>query len=454
MMGNIWSSVAFRLSLVCGLLVVASVILLSTAIYFGTVGVLAHGADNKIMTISERLAQTAESGSLDQITKRIEQALTDGIDADTEIYMIADTSGHKIVGNIPMWTDDVPPVGRIIDQNVIRDGRVSSGRMLLRHLPDGALLVVGRDMTDLHGINALIWRSIGIGAMLALILSVAGTVFFRFQIERKVGAIRHAALDIEAGDLSRRIPVSGESDEFARLGRDLNRMLDRIEHLMEGVRHISNTIAHNLRTPLGRIRGHLDEALRTKPEQKRLVVAGNFAIEEIDGLIVLLDKLLQIAEAESGIRRQIFQPVALRQIVSNITDLYDAAAEDAGVALTAKIDGNPVIRGDRHLLASILANLLDNALKYAGSPAMIGVHASHSGNTVTVMVHDNGPGIPALERANVLQRFYRLDQRQPGNGIGLAIVAAIVHLHGGTLHLEDAHPGLLVRMVFPSDAAT
>ncbi len=322
--------------------------------------------------------------------------------------------------------------------------------MLLRRLPDGSLLVVGRDMSDLHEIDALIWRAIGVGSLLALVLSVAGTLLFRSLIESKVGAIRHAALEIEAGNLSQRIAVAGESDEFARLGRDLNRMLDKIEYLMEGIRHVSNAIAHNLRTPLGRIRGHLEEALRSKNLQDPLVATANAAIEEIDRLINLFNSLLQIAEAESGARRQTFVPVELREIVTNIVELYDAAAEEIGVTLTTELEGNPVVRGDRELLASALANLLDNALKYAGNSAVVGVHASQRGNMITLMVHDDGPGIPPHEHAHVLQRFYRLDHGgQPGSGIGLSMVAAVVELHGGQLQLEDAMPGLLVRMTFP-----
>lgn len=449
-MDRFWKSAAFRLSLICGGLVVVSVILLSTAFYFGTVGVLMRGANDKIITAADRLAQSAKSGGPAQVATRIEQLLNDGVDSDTEIYLLADVEGKPVAGNIAML-DDAGSLDRVIDRNVVRNGRPSIGRMLLHRLPDGSLLVVGRDMSDLNEINALIWRAIGIGALLALVLSVVGTVFFRSRIERKIWAIRYAALDIEeAGNLKRRIPVSGESDEFARLSKDLNRMLDRIEHLMTGVRHVSNTIAHNLRTPLGRIRSHLEEALRGQTGDEKLVAAGRFAIIEIDDLITLLDKLLQIAEAELGTRRQIFEPIRLGDLVTNIFELYDAAAEATGVTLNKQIDGNPTIRGDKELLASALANLLDNALKYTGRPALIGVFATQQADRVTLLVHDDGPGIPAPERSNVLQRFYRLDHSQPGYGIGLSIVAAIIHLHEGTLQLEDATPGLIVRMVFPS----
>lgn len=448
-MNKIWNSVAFRLALICGGLVVASTVLLSVVFYFGTVGVMGRNTDSKITSISQRLTDHAKLNGLKSMTIRIEQALSDGVDSDTEIYLLTDSSGRKIAGNISAWTDSAAPMDRVIEHAVIRDGRPSVGRVLLHRLPEGALLVVGRDMNDLNEIRALIGRAIVIGGQLALLLAFGGTLLFRQQIERRIWAIRHAALDIEAGNLSRRIPLSSEPDEFDRLSADINRMLERIEHLMEGVRHVSNTIAHNLRTPLGRIRGHLEDALHGKPNEQSLVAAGNFAIEGIDGLTAVLDKLLQIAEAESDARRQPFEPVALRGIVTTLLELYDAAAEAQGVTLVSDIYGEPVILGDKDLLACILANLLDNALKYAGSRATIEVRVTQDLDNITLIVRDNGPGIPQQERAKVLQHFYRLDRRQQGSGLGLSIVAALTRLHGGTLHLEDAAPGLRVRIVLP-----
>lgn len=446
-MNKIWHSVAFRLALICGGLVVASIMLLSAVFYFRTVGVMSRDIDSKITAISQRFADDAELSGLKPLALRIERTLNDGVDSDTEIYLLTDAAGNKIAGNISAWVDAAAPVDQVIDHAVVRDGRPSVGRVLLHRLSDGALLVVGRSMNDLNEIGTLICHAIVTGSLLALLLAVVGTLVFRQQIERRIWTIRHAALEIEAGNLSRRIPLSSEPDEFDRLSADINRMLDRIEHLMEGVRHVSNTIAHNLRTPLGRIRARLDDALHGEPEKQSLVAMGNFAIEELDGLIGVLDKLLQIAEAESGTRRQAFEPLALREVVTTLMELYDAAAEAQGVNLVSDIRGEPVIRGDKDLLAGILANLLDNALKYAGNSATIEVRVTQDSDTVTLIVQDNGSGIPEGERDKVLQRFYRFDRRQQGHGLGLSIVAAFTRLHGGTLHLEDAAPGLRVRIL-------
>jgi len=327
---------------------------------------------------------------------------------------------------------------------------------LPRLLPGGPILVVGRDMQDRREIEQLVWRALVAGGAVALLLAIGGALLFRRQLEHRVGAIRRTAREIEAGDLTRRIPISGVDDEFARLNRDINSMLDRIEHLMNGVRHVSNAIAHDLRTPLGRIRGRLEEALRPGGSTMELVETGRFAIAQVDELIQMLDNLLQIAEAESGARRQSFTLVRLSQVVSDVVELYDAAAEEAGITLLSEISGDPLTLGDENLLTSAVANLLDNALKYAGGGATVLVHAARERDTVSIRVQDDGPGIPATERPRVVERFYRLDRSRslPGNGLGLSIVTAIASLHRGRLCLEDAAPGLAARIVLPRAEGT
>ena len=452
-MDRIWHSVAFRLALICGGLVVASVLLMSAVFYLGTVGVMARDTDTKIADIAKRFTEDAENNGLQSLVKRLEQTLTDGVDSDSEILLLTRPTGQKIAGNIAGWTDDTAPLDRVIDRPVMHSGKISVSRVLIHRFPGGAVLVVGRDMRDLNAIRDLIATAVAYGGLLALFLALGGTLLFRRQIETRVWAIRQAALDIEAGNLERRIPMSDVPDEFDRLSADINRMLDRIQNLMEGVRHVSNTIAHNLRTPLGLIRNHLDEALRGQANHKNLEQAGNFAIEEIDSLIVVLEKLLQIAQAESGTRRQPFDNVYVRPFITDLLELYDAAAESLGVEIITDIEGDPVVVGDKDLLESILANLLDNSLKYAGSPAVVHIRADQSDDTVRISVQDNGPGISAGEHEKVLQRFYRLDRHQRGSGLGLSIVAAITQLHGGRLTLEDANPGLRVTIWIPRGVA-
>jgi signal transduction histidine kinase len=452
-MARFWGTVAFRLALSYALLAICSMSVISAAFYFGTVGVLARSTDAKLQSLSKRLAEHFENRGEDGLRQEIQQLLVDGIEQDTEVYLLVAPDGRRTVGNIFGWTKASAPPDALTNLAVMRNGRPSLSRLLPRLLPDGSILVVGRDLQDQREIEQLVWRALLAGGAVALLLAVGGALLFRRQLEHRVGAIRRTALEIEAGDLSRRIPISDVGDEFARLSRDINRMLDRIEHLMDGVRHVSNAIAHDLRTPLGRIRSRLEEALCPGDSNStaQLADTARFAIEQVDDLIQMLDRLLQIAEAESGARRQSFAPVPLASVVSDVVELYDAAAEEEGITLVSDIEGWPIALGDKNLLTSALANLIDNALKYAGSGSTVQVRAIEERDTVAVVVQDDGPGIPATERARVVDRFYRLDQSRslPGNGLGLSIVTAIASLHWGELDLAGASPGLIARVVLP-----
>jgi signal transduction histidine kinase len=450
-MTRFWGTVAFRLALGYGLLAIGSMSVISAVFYFGTVGVLARSTDAKLLSISKRLAERFESRGAEGLRQEVQQLLADGIEQDTEVYLLVAPDGRKIVGNIFGWTKATAPLDSLTDLAVIRNGRPSLSRLLPRLLPDDSILVVGRDMQDQREIEQLVWRALLAGGAVALLLAIGGSLLFRRQLEHRISAIRRTAREIEAGDLSRRIPISGVEDEFARLDRDINHMLDRIEHLMDGVRHVSNAVAHDLRTPLGRIRSRLEEALSSGKSLTQLAGTARFAIQQVDELIQMLDRLLQIAEAESGARRQSFTLVPLGSVISDVVELYDATAEAEGITLVTEIEGQPVALGDKNLLTSAVVNLIDNALKYAGSGAMVRVRATQERDTVSMVVQDDGPGIPPAERSRVVERFYRLDRSRslPGNGLGLSIVTAITLLHWGQLHLEDAAPGLSVRVVLP-----
>ncbi len=447
---RLWHSAAFRLALLSGVLVIISVTAFAAVFYIGTIHSLEKRINQKIQLLTGRLLDEYEKNGLQAVERGINYYLNDGVDFDTETFLLTDSRGRELAGNLSSWNDlTAGPFDRVLDREVFRYGLPTNARVVLHKLPEGAILVVGRDMKNVNTIIQRLWRTMAAGCLLGLILAIGGTIFFRNQLQERLGAIRQTIETVKAGDLATRIPVPESEDEFARLSIEMNGMFDKIEHLMEGVRHVSNTIAHNLRTPLGRIRGHLDEALRENPERTALAEAAEFSLIQLDALTVVLNKLLQIAEAESGTRRQPFASVAVRDIVTDVVELYDAVAEDQGITIRTRIEGDPRTVGDRDLLASALANLLDNALKYGGNAVTIDVHAVPQAGSVTLVVEDNGPGIPAEERSKVVKRFYRLDQKIPGTGLGLSIVTAIAHLHGTTLQFEDAAPGLRTRMDLP-----
>ncbi len=439
---NLNNSVATRLAVGNGALLVLVILVTSAVFYFGTVGVLDRAIDGKILSISSRLLATYGQRPVGELAREINLELTDGIDSDTEIFLVTSPSGERVVGNLSEWPAH-PPIGTLLMRNVMRNGRPSSARLLVSRLPQGGLLYIGRDLSEQGSIRDLVLRALQAAAAISLVLVVFGAWFFRHQIERRIGGIRRTASQIEAGNLDRRIAISGD-DEFARLAVDINRMLDRIEQLMDGVRHVSNAIAHDLRTPLARVRAGLDDALKRHKTAPALADAARMAIEDIDDLIVLLNKLLQIAEAESGMRTESFESVDANQIVHDMVELYDATAENAGVSLRA-ISRDPIwAYGDHDLLASAVASLIDNAIKYAGRGAQVALEAKAESDGVAIVVRDDGPGVPPSELPRLTERFYRMDRarNQPGNGLGLAIVSAIATLHGGALQLTNAEPGL------------
>jgi signal transduction histidine kinase len=259
---SLLNTVGFRLAMGYGALVISAVALISAVLYFGTVGVLDREINTKLFAIADRLSNRFEERGSAALQREIDQLLTDGIDQDTEVYLLLGADGQKIVGNLSDWTGSKSPRDRLSDQVVTRDGRRSISRLLPRELSNGSRLVVGRDMKDMHEIEQLVLRALVVGGVIAILLAIGGAVLFRRQLEQRIAAIRRTLLEIEAGDLSRRVSVSEADDEFTRLNRDLNHMLDQIQHLMDGVRDVSNAIAHDLRTPLGRIRSLLEEALR------------------------------------------------------------------------------------------------------------------------------------------------------------------------------------------------
>lgn len=440
-------SIAARLALGYGLLLAISIAIVCGVFYFGTIGVLDRSVDRKLMVLSERLAAMYLPEDRTRTSAEIAHLLTDRTDSDTEIFLLVDAQGSRISGNLSSWPLADSPVGQLLHVHVTREGRRVPARLLIRDLADGSRLYVGRAMLESDSIRTLVLRSIAYGGGVAVLLMVAGAWLFRRQLEARIGKIRRTAAEIEAGDLSQRIPVASD-DEFGKLSCDINRMLDRIEQLMEGVRHVSNAIAHDLRTPLGRVRNKLDGALRQQQTVDAWQGAAQSAIADIDDLTRVFDKLLQIAAAESGMRPENFSDIDLQQIGADIVEMYEATADEQGVLLVQLYGPGLPARGDRNLLGSALASLVDNAIKYAGQGTTVEVSCGQDGAGAWLAVRDNGPGVPASELPKLTQRFYRLDKSRhlPGNGLGLSIVAAIAALHGGSLEIEDAAPGLCVRL--------
>ena len=318
-------------------------------------------------------------------------------------------------------------------------------------LPGGGLLVVGADTHPREELLEWIVTAFSWAAGTAIAVALAGGLALGLGMSRRVEAVNFAAARIIDGDLGERIAIRGTGDEFDRLAAQLNRMLDRIQDLMEGLRQVSNDIAHDLRTPLARLRQHLERARDRSGTVCDYEVAVDRAIEETDAILATFGALLRIAQIEAGTRSQGFQTVDLSELGARIHEAYGAVAEDQGRRFDAHIEPGVTVRGDPELLTQMLANLVENALTHSPGGTPISLAISACGESALIIVADRGPGIAEAERTRVLQRFVRLDRSRstPGNGLGLSLVAAVAELHGIILRLEDDRPGLRVELDMP-----
>ncbi len=447
-------SIATQLVIANAAMLGATILVMSAVFYFGTVGGLDHSIDAKVVALSDRLIGVYGGRPQPEMAHEIDRELNSGVDCNLQVFLVTSTSGQRLVGNMWMPPGVSTPLDRLVRRQVVRNGQLSRVRMLVRRLPGGGLLYLGRDIGEEESLRRLVWQALRTTAVIAFLSAVLGALVFRRQIESRIGEIRRTAGHIEAGDLKSRIRISGD-DEFARLSVDINRMLDRIEQLVEGVRHVSNALAHDLRTPLARIRSRLDEALTRDPTVEALSEAAETAMDGIDELVIIFNKLLQIAEAESGLRAGAFEPLDLNRIVRDMAELYDASAEERRVRLHVGSRVEVWASGDHDLLASAVASLIDNAIKYAGPGSRVAMFAYPAPEGAVIVVQDNGPGVPDDELPRLAERFYRLDRARgrTGNGLGLGIVSAIATSHGGKLLLANLRPGFRASIVLPTTVA-
>lgn len=444
-----WHSVGFRLAFYYGLLVTITMIVTVSIIYMQTVGLLYQGMTRQVSAASQKMAARFENGGARAVIQAIERELSDEQNSATEIFLYVDRQGSRLAGNLdqpPTRADGLLGGDRRL---VMRAGQEVLGYVIVRSLPDGSQLFVGNDLRDQVAIESLVTHGIGVASTVAVVLLIGGLFAFRQELDRSVEPIRRTLTRVAGGEIKERVVLLGQEDEFALLGSDINKMLDRIEVLMNGVRHVSDTIAHNLRTPLTRILLRLRTAANEAgidARQKRNI---EDAVLDIEELIVVFEKLLQIAEAEAGARRIDFQPVAVSSVVGEVLDFYEAVAEVQGAKLVFDPSDKAIVMGDPDLLAGAISNLVDNALKYGGPGATVTIVSETTRDHVLLTLKDNGPGIPAPDLEQLGKRFFRLDRSVAGHGLGLASVTAVVALHGGRIWFESAAPGLVVCMEFP-----
>ena len=388
----------------------------------------------------------------------------------SSLYLVTTPTGEGLAGNVGSLEPGILEAEGWVETAYRRleEPETAEHNALVRvsRLPGGIRLLVGRDLEERERMFHIVSLAGRWSVALVVVLGIIGGVFVSRRVLNRVEAMTGTAQTIMAGELSGRLPVTGSGDEFDRLALNLNGMLERIESLMRGLKEVTDNVAHDLKTPLTRLRNRCEAALRTAKTEADYRRALEETIEESVGLIRTFDALLMIARAESGEVRDGMAEFDVAEVARDVSELYEPLAEDKGLTLAVDASGPAAFKGNRELMSQALANLVDNAIKYAapepkpapgsanGDRPGILVKASADKDQVVLTVSDHGPGIPEGERSRVVDRFVRLEQSrsQPGSGLGLSLVSAVARLHGGELKLEDNAPGLRARIALPRGA--
>ena len=360
------------------------------------------------------------------------------------IILFTDANLRPLAGNLAAWPKEAPQEPGVHKRTIV-DGDHPIRALLMRvALPGGFNLLVGRDNERFRPLEALFLYGLAGAAGILTLAGLAGGLLIRRTLLSEVHRIRQATCAIVEGDLSRRLPMRGESDELDLLAQTVNRMLDQIEQLFHGVRDVSNAIAHDLRTPLAELRSRLEELSIARPGAQTTFAEIEGAVADVDRVIGIFNALLRLSEIDTGARRSGFVPVDVVEVAREVAEFYQPVAELSGVRLAVDEGSEARVAGDPLLLSQALSNLIENAFKYGSEGGEVALAVSKSDGVVAIAVADHGPGIAEEERAKVTGRFYRGDASRgtPGIGLGLSLVAAVARLHGGKLDFADNHPGV------------
>src|ERR1700736_1720960 len=440
---------------------------------------LGYFAWNTRRLITEQITATvnAETGEISEIFGRrglrglISTIENRALRPGANLYLVTAPTGRALAGNVGSLAPGVMATTGWSETAYRRldDQDTTDHRALVRvtELSNGFRLLIGRDLEERRRLFGIVAKAAQWSLLVVVVLGLGGGIFVARRVLRRIDAMTGTTQRIMAGDLSGRLPVGRSGDELDRLAENLNAMLERIEALMMGLKEVSDNIAHDLKTPLTRLRNRAEEALARSGSETEYRNALERTIEESDGLIRTFNALLMIARAESGQARDNMGDFDAADVANGIHELYEPLAEDAGMTLRLKAASAP-LHGNRELISQALANLVENAIKYGkplaaaqplGADAIadgkvISIESRRDGDQVLLSVTDRGPGIPEADRDHAVERFVRLEasRTQPGSGLGLSLASAVATLHGGALKLSDAQPGLRATLAIPAAA--
>jgi signal transduction histidine kinase len=432
---ELWRTTTFRLTVLYGLVFALGTVALLGMVYLQSAVYLTRRVDGILNTEADALASSPPP----QLNRRISEALTLNGDR-TSVFAVFSANGAWMAGNLHAL-----PVGLRVNGRPLETPPTQSfpahARLIARRLPTGEELVVGRDISQLREIRAIISSALIWSGVSILLVGLACGTALSIQPLRRLRILQTAGQDIAGGDLKRRMPTSNRHDELDMFAATVNHMMGEVERLMAEVKGSTETIAHDLRTPLTHARAQL-----RRIQQATVYQAEDIArvAAEIDEVLERFRALLRISELEARERHAGFSRVDLAEIIEQVVDLYQPLAEAGGVRLSAAGPCEATVEADPKLLFEAVSNLVDNAIKFTGDGGVVEVRLGGDPACPQIIIQDNGPGIPAGERSAVLQRFYRGERNRliPGSGLGLSIVTAIVRLHGFELALQDANPGL------------
>jgi signal transduction histidine kinase len=422
-------------------------------VYLSTASYVRSRSDRAILTEVAGLRSAYEQSGRAGLSELIRQRLADKSFSD-HVYVLADRSMTVLAGNLAEWPQPASASAGWTEFRANAGVSDAAGQPLLRAIvqtfPNGDRLLAGRDISDLDNFTAAIKAAVVSGVVLIFALAAMASILVTRRTVGRIEQINATSRAIMASGLDQRIPLRGSHDEWDRVAENLNQMLDRIETLMGEVKQVSDNVAHDLRTPLTRMRGRLEKAyLGARVAESDQALIGD-TIAELDIVLRIFASIVRIAHIETQARKDAFRNVNLFEIASEVVELYDAAAEEDGTSLTLVGDREVLVIGDRDLIFDAIANLVDNALKHGRAGGEVVVASEIVEGQPVMTIADDGPGIPPCEHEHVFKRFYRLEQSRytPGNGLGLSLVAAVARLHGARIELLPNGPGLKLKLWF------
>jgi signal transduction histidine kinase len=449
---NLGHSTIFKVTVIFLLILVSAVTFMGGFVYWSTVGFMDRQTNTVIETDIEGLAEVYQRGGLRGLIATIE-ARVERDPTRSSIYLVADDQRTPVVGNISSWPDAAPNESGWIEFGLTErtTGIKTRARTRPFLLRGGVNLLVGRDIRNLRATKNLIERSLLWAMGIATIVGISAGLLFSRRVGQRLEAISRTSREVMQGNLARRVPILGTADDLDELGRSFNAMLDEIQQLLSGIEHVTDNIAHDLRTPLSRLRNRLAQLRQAANESGQSTKSIEACIVEVDQLLATFGALLRIAKLEAAGPGKNFGIVDMNDVVQAAVELYEPLADDRSIEV--RVTGvRSSIRGERELLMQAVCNLIDNAIKFSPPDGLIDIILVSDVGGTKLSISDSGVGVDSADKARIFDRFYRAQRARDteGSGLGLSMVKAICTHHEATISMHDNEPGLRVEMLIPS----